>query len=243
MASWEFHTTQPINVHIRVASGDITVEAADTETVTVTVGSDREDAPNVKVDWDNGELRILAPTRSGLFNFRSEDLDVHVTVPLRSSCRIETASGDVRTAGELGTLTLQTTSGDVTVGQAEAAQVTCTSGGVRLHRCGDLRVKSVSGDVHVGTALGDVTCQSVSGDVWVGEVQRGSTEVQTTSGDITVTVVPGLSLRLDLSTMSGDVTSDLSQSGEGGGDIDVSVTCRSMSGDLRLMRAAPVSAP
>jgi DUF4097 and DUF4098 domain-containing protein YvlB len=242
MSSWEFHTTEPINVHIRIPSGDITVDAADTETVTATVGSDRDDEPNVKVDFDHGELRILAPTRSGLFNFRGADLDVHVTVPTGSSCRIDSTSGDVRTSGELSTLTLQTTSGDVTVDEAEAAQVTCTSGDVRFNRCGDVSVKTVSGDVHVGSALGDVACQSVSGDVRVGEVRGGRTEVHTTSGDITVTVVPGLSLRLDLSTMSGDMTSDLSQS-DGDGDIDASVTCRTMSGDLRLMRAAQVSTP
>jgi DUF4097 and DUF4098 domain-containing protein YvlB len=237
MGSWEFPATEPIAVHIRIPSGDITVAAVPTQTASVTARSSRGDASELKVAFDDGALSVLAPMRSGFFNLHSHDWDVHVTVPPGSSCRIDSASADVRCTGELGELSVQTASGDVTASQTQTAQVTTASGGVRLNRCGDLRAKSVSGDIHLGRADGDATCQSVSGDVWVGEVHGGRAEVQTTSGDITVTVVPGLALRLDLSTLSGDVSSDLSQS-DGAGGIDATVSCRSISGDVQLLRAA-----
>jgi DUF4097 and DUF4098 domain-containing protein YvlB len=241
MGSWEYPVTGPVKVHIRVPDGSITVDAAATQTATVTVQSRRGDGSEAKVVFEEGSLSVLAPMHSGLFRLRSSDWDVKVTVPPGSSCRIDSASADVRCAGELGELSIQTASGDVTAAQAATAQITTASGDLRLNCCGDLRIKNVSGDTHLDRADGDVACQSVSGDVWVGEVHGGRTEIQTTSGDITVTVVPGLSLRLDLSTISGNLASDLSQS-DGQGDIDASVSCRSISGDLRLLRASQLSA-
>jgi DUF4097 and DUF4098 domain-containing protein YvlB len=241
MGSWEFPATEPLTVRIRVPDGDITVTAAPTQTASVTVESGRGDDAEAKVHLDDGTLSILAPMRSGLFTMRSHAWDVNVTVPSGSSCRIDTASADVQCTGELGELTVQTASGDVAATQAQTAQVSTASGGLRLTRCGDLRARSVSGDIHLGRADGDAVCQSVSGDVWVGEVHGGRTEVQTTSGDITVTVVPGLSLRLDLSTMSGSVSSDLSQSAAESA-VDATISCRSISGDLQLLRAAEVTA-
>jgi DUF4097 and DUF4098 domain-containing protein YvlB len=236
MGSWEFPATGPITVHIRVPDGDVTVAAVPAQLAKVTVESSHGDVSEGKVQFDDGTLSVLAPMRAGLFNLRSHRWDVTVAVPLGSSCRIDTAAADVRCTGELGELTIQTASGDIAAAQAEKAQINTASGDVRLNRCGDLRAKSVSGDVHLGRADGDAACESVSGDVWIGEVHRGRTEAQTTSGDITVTVVPGLSLRLDLSTMSGDLSSDLGQA-DGEGGVDATISCRSISGDLRLLRA------
>jgi hypothetical protein len=241
MGSWEFPAAEPVKAHIRVPGGSVTVTAAATQTATATVESSRGDDSEAKVEFEHGTLSVLAPMRSGLFHVRSQEWDVHVTVPAGSSCRIDSASADVQCAGPLGELTVQTASGDINVAEAETAQVNTASGDVRFHRCGDLRARSVSGDIHLGRADGDVTCQSVSGDVWVGEVHGGRAEAQTTSGDITITVAPGLSLRFDLSTLSGDLNSDLSQT-EGGGDPDVTISCRSVSGDVQLLRASQMSA-
>lgn len=241
MGSWEFPVTGPIEARIRVPDGDITVAAAPTQTATVTLESGRGDISDARVEFAGGVLSILAPMRSGLFGLRPNDWEVNVAAPPGSSCRVDSASADVRCTGELGRLTVRTASGDVAAAHGETAQVTTASGDVRLDRCGDLRVKTVSGDIHVGRADGDATCQSVSGDVEIGEVHGGRTEVKTTSGDITVTVVPGLSLRLDLSTLSGSLDSDLSQTDAAGG-VDAAVSCRSVSGDLRLLRASQVRA-
>lgn len=241
MGSWEFPATGPVTVHVRVPDGAITVDTAAKQTASVTISSSRGDVSEAKVEFSDGKLSILAPMRSGLFNLRSHQWNVNVCVPPGSSCQIDSAAADVRCTGELADLTVQTASGDITAAQAGSAQVTTASGDIRLGRCGDLRASSVSGDIKLDRADGDATCQSVSGDVSVGEVHGGRTQVQTTSGDITVTVLPGLSLQLDLSTMSGNVSSDLSQSDRAAG-TDATIHCRSISGDLRLLRASGVNA-
>ncbi len=244
MASWEFPVTEPIDVRIRIPDGDITVTALPTKTATVhIVGDGRNDpASGVKVSCEAGVLSILAPDRSRLFSFHSPSFDVTVGVPPGSSCRVDTAAGDLRCSGELGALTARTASGDVTADQVTGpAEVNSASGDLRLGRSGPLRAKTVSGDIGVGTADSDVTAMSVSGDVLIERVTGGEINARTTSGDITVAVAPGLRLALDLSTLSGDASSELEDSGADG-EIVATVTCHSISGDVRLRRASPAAA-
>ncbi|HEV2377153.1 MAG TPA: DUF4097 family beta strand repeat-containing protein [Streptosporangiaceae bacterium] len=239
MATWEYPVSEPAEVRVRIPDGDITVTAAPTETVTVEVTpSGRSSLDDIDVDFDAGVVSVIARKRTGLMSMRSGSFDVDVTVPEGSACRVDTAAGDVDCRGELGSLIVTTASGDTNAERVSGtAEVSTASGDVRLGRAGDVQAKTVSGDVHVDTAGGDVTCHSVSGDVWVGQVRTGYTKATTTSGDITVTVVPGLNLRLDLSTLSGDMSSELAESG-GDGEIAVTLTCHTLSGDIRLKRAS-----
>jgi len=104
-----------------------------------------------------------------------------------STLRVDTASGDVRVRDVDGALSLRTASGDATVrrcggalaanlvsgdlsvGEAAAGlAVTTVSGEVRVHAAGggDIRVQSVSGDVHLAIKPGErlyVDAGSVSG--------------------------------------------------------------------------------
>jgi hypothetical protein len=56
------------------------------------------------------------------------------------------------------------------------------------------------------------------------------------SGDISVAVPAGIGVYLDLSAVAGDVRSDLEPSGSEG-DAGLSLHCRSISGDVRVVRA------
>ena len=107
-----------------------------------------EDARSLEVDTASGDIRVR---------------DIEGTLGFR------TASGDaaVRRCG--GTLTGNLVSGDLSVGEAAAGlSVTTVSGDVRVHAAGggDMRVQSVSGDVHLGIKPGErlyVDAGSVSG--------------------------------------------------------------------------------
>lgn len=242
MPSWEFPAEGPADVHIRIPAGSVAVTAAPTPSICVAVepadgfgGSDL--AGMTRVEYRTGRLDIAAPDDRRLFR-RSASLDVRVTVPPGSGCTADTASADVRCAGELGALGVHTASGDVTAEQATGeTDVTTASGDVRLDRCARTRVKTVSGDVLIGAAGGDVGAESISGDVQIGPVAAGRVTVTTTSGDITVAVASGTGVRLDLSTLSGDASSELDHGGPEGA-ADATVTCRSVSGDVTVRRAA-----
>jgi DUF4097 and DUF4098 domain-containing protein YvlB len=250
MASWEFPASTPIEAQIRIPAGEVRVRAEPTQTVTVDVepgmggwrgwlGSDP--LSDIRVDFESGRLRVTHRRQSGFLG-RSAGFDVVVRLPEGSSGEIDTAAADVRCDGTFSSLSVRTASGDVTAGHVlRSAEVQTASGDVELGQSGTVRVQTVSGDVEVGGSDADATCQSVSGDVEIGRIAAGRIDVKTTSGDITVGVVPGIRLRLDLATLSGDASSELSEDEEGSG-ITATLTCRSVSGDIRLRRAEGAAA-
>jgi hypothetical protein len=243
MTSWEFPAEGPVDLHVRIPSGSIAVTATSTQTISVRIlGDDGADgqAAAAGVEHQGRKLSITAPPRSRLLG-GTPALDVTVTVPSGSCCSAETASADIGCLGELGGLRARTASGDVTAERITGeTDVTTSSGDVRLQRCGAAaRLKSVSGDIRVDAAGGDTESQTVSGDVHIGGVAAGRITANTASGDITVAVVPGTGVQLDLSTLSGGARSELEpEDGPRDRAADASVTCRSVSGDVTVQRAA-----
>lgn len=103
--------------------------------------------------------------------------------------RAQTASGDLRCSSVAGPATFTTASGDLEIGAAGSrVEVKATSGNVRL---GELahgaRIVNVSGDVRVlALGEGDLRVRSVSGDVTVGVAQGVDlhVDVETMSGAV-----------------------------------------------------------
>jgi DUF4097 and DUF4098 domain-containing protein YvlB len=103
-----------------------------------------------------------------------------------------------------------------------------------------LKARSASGDVAVEEAAGDVSLTSASGDLRVGRMGEGSVQAKTMSGDVEVGVTPGKRVWLDLSSVSGRMESQLTDDDGAAGDgpAQVSLSLRSVSGDLRIRRVA-----
>jgi DUF4097 and DUF4098 domain-containing protein YvlB len=254
MSSWEFPVTEPIRLHVQIPAGDIRVIAEPGATV-ATVSLDgrgrRSDQliEETEVSFTGGTLSVLTPDKIRLLSNVSLDLVVHL--PEGSSAELRAASADIRCEGELSDLEARTASGDVT----GAARLTSASGDVRFGAAGgDVSVKTASGDVQVDRADGDLTAESASGDVHAGEiggsarvrtasgdarigsVRAGEADVNTVSGDISVAVPAGVGVYLDLSSMTGDVRSDLAAA-EVSNSAELTVSCRSISGDIRVSTA------
>jgi DUF4097 and DUF4098 domain-containing protein YvlB len=236
MPSWEFHGQDPIDLRVRIPAGDIAVSAAATQTTTVALdGSDRTVA-GTRVEFEDGTLSVIVPDQSGLFNDGS--VDVVVELPEGSSCRVHTASADLRCTGELAALDVHTASGDVSAERVSGhARVDTASGDVSLGTAGEAEVESASGDVRIGQVSGGVTVRTASGDVQVEAASGHRTDVNAASGDISVGVAPGIGVYLELSSLSGTVSSEL-EPGEETGGTDMTLQCRTISGDVRVSRAA-----
>ena len=105
---------------------------------------------------------------------------------------------------------------------------------------GGLIAKTASGDLRIGQAGRSAEVKTASGDVRIDSIAAGRADVTTVSGDVALAVVPGTGVYLDLSSVSGHVRSELdSDSGHGGtGEADLTLRCNSVSGDIRITRAA-----
>jgi DUF4097 and DUF4098 domain-containing protein YvlB len=260
MPHWDFPGSEPIDVSVDLASGRLILNAGPVSDTTVDVTPSRFSRnaekliDEVRVSFDHGRLEVAGPRRTGLFRGHAA-FDVTITLPEGSRAVARTASADITCNGELGALDAHTASGDITVARVTGhLQAETSSGDVRLDETGtaeirtasgdvrltwardDVSVRTASGDVNIASAAGDVAGNTASGDFRLASVARGSTEISTASGDVTVGVNPGVGVYLDLSSATGSAYSQLEETGPSD-DITLGVRCRTASGDIRIIRA------
>ncbi len=264
-----FSTAKPLDVSVRNQAGTVEITAADVAETTVEIvpndakGAELAERTRVQLSEDAGRLRIDVPDRRML---RQPALEIIVTLPTGSSLDVQTATADVQTRGVLDSATVTTASGDVSLAHVrERLEVTTASGDIHVgHGDGPVQIRSASGDVRVdvsgteasvqtasgavmiGRLSGDLTARSASGDVIVGSASAGSVQAKTMSGDVIIGVATGLLLWLDVSSLSGDVASELgpddsvagpgAEAGEHDSGPDLRISASTMSGDVLLRR-------
>src|SRR5215831_17428710 len=261
MPHWDFPGSDPIDASVDLAFGRVTLNAGPVSDTTVNVAPSRfsrnaeKMIDEVRVAFDHGRLEVAGPRRPGLFRGHAS-FDVTITLPKGSRCVVRTGAADLTCSGELGALDAHTASGDITAARVTGhLQAVTSSGDVRLDETGtaeirtasgdvrltwardDVSVRSASGDVTIASAAADVAGTTASGDFRLASVARGSTELSTASGDVVVGVNPGVGVYLDLSSATGSVTSQLTETGPSD-DIALGVRCLTASGDIRIVRAA-----
>jgi len=262
MTNWDFPCSEPVDISIDSwASGSIAVSGEPTSTVSVDVlpshdGANADDLlAEVQVSFDDGQLYVHGP-RLGSFR-RRKGLDLTIKAPAGSSCAAKTASADVSCIGDISALTVQTASGDVTADSVSGdVTVRSASGDVLLNKAGgkmsvntasgdiqatrvngEARINSASGDVAVGYCTGSVSAHTASGDIALSAVAVGRIELGSVSGDVDVAVVPGIGVYLDLASTSGSIRSELDESEGDASEAAVEIKCRTMSGDIRILKA------
>jgi DUF4097 and DUF4098 domain-containing protein YvlB len=259
MTSWEFPATEPIDLYVKLASGSVSISAKPTEIITVDVvpATDGRDAPaDVRVEFANGRLEAVEEPTTGLRRHHG-GTDLAITIPVGSRCTVRTASARVSCAGELGSLDAETASGeigaDVVTGPVKLNSASgrlrlgdagddvtahSASGQIWLQQAGgDISATTASGDLRVGTAAASVTVQSASGKIRIDSLARGDASLTSVSGTIEVGVAAGTNVYLDLSSLSGRVSSDLDPADQRDGDASLRLHCRSVSGAVRVARA------
>lgn len=155
----------------------------------------------------------------GRGNHDDYDSDLEIFVPSSTSIEAETVSADIEVAAIDGEQSLSTVSGDIdTVFASKRIELTAISGDIdAIGTDGDhsVVVSTVSGDVNVQNIIGVVRGSAVSGDLTITGPAIGRAELKIVSG----------SLDLDAKLTS-----------------DSQVRMESVSGDIRLRLAEPVSA-
>lgn len=258
-----FSTPDPIALHVNFPAGDLVVTASDRVDTTVEVTPERLDhgvvadyAESVKITHRDGVVQVKAPDSSRLR--RTPSLDIVVEVPTGSRVVVETASADVRIRGRLAGIEFSSASGDLDATHAATAIAKTASGDINLDvidgvatintASGDVRITEargpvtatvISGDLVIGKAASDATITSTSGDVSLRCVTSGKIGIRTTSGDATVAVHEGTAAWLDLNSLTGRVTSALTQDATEPSPAEqtVEITARSLSGGIAITRA------
>ncbi len=203
-----------VRVDVPVGS-DVTVVAgsADVE-VTGPIGAADFTTSSGDVSADDVAADFIAKSASGDFTIGA----------VGGNLKAQTASGDVRCSSVAGRAVFTTASGDLEVGAA-AKQV---------------EVKATSGDVRLGELAHGARVTNVSGDVRVLALDEGTLHVRSVSGNVSVGVVTGVDLHVDVETLSGEIRSDIPLDDTPGSrrrDASVELSVRSVSGDVAIERA------
>lgn len=222
--------TRPVEITLKVASGemDVVVTEGDAVQVTVTPEGGSFDQAVARVTWDGQRLEVrpvkAVDARSGIARaFRgSNSYDVAVELPrdLMTThggpgviARLDSASGDVRVADLTGELHLDSASGELGLDRISGrVRARTASGGITVDRVqGALSLATASGDVSISAGvLDELTINATSGDLNIEAVPtgRGALEIVSVSGDVYFGV--GLAawagpFGLEVQTVSGSV--------------------------------------
>jgi hypothetical protein len=268
MTTRTFPLSGPINLHVRIGRGSLTVTAQDDlpeASVTITARAADNDLPDhVSVGMDGRTLYVLARRQDGMLDMLSarrgddEAVDVAISVPSGTAMKIRTYTADVVVHGRSGgadvaagaaAIAMDEVDGDLrlrygsassTVGRVHGSVVVRSgSGDARFDEIdGDLQAGFGSGDLRIGAVRGSVRYRTGSGGTVLGSV-HADVDVTAGSGDVAIGLPAGLAARLDIKTGSGRLTSELPVDDDRTGDgPTIAVRARTGSGDVRLFRAA-----
>lgn len=226
----DLHGTEG-EIEIEITGNTEGIEVAESGN-TVTVSAQRGSG----VSFGSVRLRVGVPEGCDL-ELSGASLDVFAEVDL-GRVRGRTASGDL-SLRDLSSLSIRSASGDLrfeTV--AGDADITMASGDVfGAEIGGSLTAAVASGDIRVDSVRGDVDAKSASGDVWLARVTGREVRVKSMSGTVAVGVVRGTRVRLDISTLSGDIHRPTGSSDGTEPTRSMDLTVKTVSGDIRLTRA------
>jgi hypothetical protein len=272
MTTQTFPLTGPINLQVRVSHGSLIVTAQDDLTeavVTLTPRSkDSDILDRMVVELRGPTLYVTAPRQGGIFDLpifggrREKDaVDLTVTVPSGTAIKASSYTADVTVHGRCGgadiasgasDINLEHVDGDLRIRYGSGScvaervdgSVTSRSGAGKVRFgaiSGSLNAGCGSGELEAGSVRGSVHARSGSGGATLGAVY-GDVDLGSGSGSMSIGLPSGYPARLDVTTGSGRVTSDLPIENEPTSSISsgdpLTIRARTGSGDIRVFRAA-----
>ncbi|MGK4579128.1 DUF4097 family beta strand repeat-containing protein [Kitasatospora sp. HPMI-4] len=207
----KFDTPTPISAVLAVPAGRIQFIAADRADTTVEIlpadpskSRDVQTAEQTTVAYTDGVLRIHTPEpKNALLGNGS----VEVTVQLPAGSRVETraAACELRGVGRLGEVVFEGAYRRIRIDEAASVRLTATDG-----------------DVEVGRLTGPAQISTARGDIRITEAVRGTVQLRTQSGDITIGAAAGVSAALDAGTAHGRISNALRN--DGTTELDIHAT-------------------
>jgi len=212
-----FATPAPVTAILTVPAGSIQITAADRADTTVQIrpadpakARDVKLAARITAAYSDGVLRVTAPAANRVLGSTGA-VEVTIQLPAGSAVRATTASAQFTTTGPLGEVTLDSAQATVSVEQAATARITV-----------------VDGDITAGHLGGDAQLRTARGSIRITEATRGTLQLRTQTGAITVGAAAGTSAALDAGTTIGRVSNSLKNTGT----TDLTIHATTTVGDI-----------
>ena len=220
-----FETNTIDNLSVSWSSGNVKVEVAKTDKITVTVKPYLKKNNNDVVHYvnANGTLGIYSEKQSGWNLFDSfSSKDVVITVPADKrfdNIEISTASAEASIDGVKATdINTNTASGDtiVTNSQGDAVSMNSASGNVSVlnSEFTEIDTNVVSGKTEIDGKFKDFDSESVSGSVTINSLTEcEKIDSETVSGSVYITLPKSVNaVNVDFDSVSGSLNSEFGTS-------------------------------
>ena len=231
-----FEVQGPVEVEVRIPSGDIEVDATSDGRVDVElIAHDDEsqrlvDEARVELQDRHGRPSVIVelPNKRGSgfgfsLGFGRSGITCRIRCPHESGLSVRTKSADVSVRGTLGGLNVAGASCDVDVDRVSGGvNVKSASGDFSAREVGAANVQTASGDISIERANGPVSVNTASGDVSIDEAYD-NVNANTVSGDQSHdAVMQGV---IQAHSVSGDVSIGVRRGSK------VWLDCNTLSGD------------
>jgi DUF4097 and DUF4098 domain-containing protein YvlB len=241
-----FQVSGPVDLEVQTRSGDVIVRSGASGSVSIRAkiyvgdhwlfGSRHTDVSEIEqhppLRQDGNSIHIDNVT------VRDISVDYEITVPVDTTIRAHSGSGNETIESTHGNADVQTGSGDVKLSRLTGEiHVQTGSGNVRALEIagpvrggagsGDIEVQEIaSGDIDLRTGSGNVSVRGIqgalraeagSGDISAEGKQEGAWEIRTGSGNVRVRLPANAAFDADLSTSSGtlDVNAPITMTVQG----------------------------
>lgn len=206
-------------VSIHVTRGEVTIVAWSKDNVSVEgTRDDKSEGFEFRREGKTVYIEDEIEHRRG----HGEGTRITVSVPVHNDVKIEGVSTEVSVTGVDGEVGVELVSGNARVEQAGGrVKIETVSGNIDLKGGGEsVTLEAVSGRVSADTNATRLNASSVSGDVnVVNGTAVGRAEVSTVSGDLELTTYVTGDVDMELDSISGDIT--LSVIGDVDAHVDV----------------------
>jgi hypothetical protein len=215
-------------VQIELISGDIEIEAWDRNEVRIRV--DGDDALEVNPRRKRISIRNPGRRRRGFDWFGGGgDVDVSISVPVRSRIEAKTTNGTIRTQGVVGTLDLNSANGDIEArGGAEEARLETINASIDFEgHESRVDARTVNGSIELTGVAGELFASTISGSIRVEAGTLERVEMKTLSGSIELEGRLARRARANIKSFSGSVRLELPK------DTSARFDIQSFSGGIR----------
>ena len=211
------------SINVDVTSYDVELKESNNDTIKVEISGSKKNQDKFHVEEENGNLTINENGSSVCIGFC---LDGTITIYLPNqdiTYHHKSSSGNIYSDIDLGSVDINTMSGDVTLKNINDGTVSSTSGNINIRNANKLNVSATSGDISLDEPK-NLVANTQSGNIKVRSI-TSKMDITTTSGDINIS---SLSIKEDskAEARSGNIDIKL--------DKDVFIDATTRSGNIDI---------
>ncbi|NTU60778.1 MAG: DUF4097 family beta strand repeat protein, partial [Caldiserica bacterium] len=156
-------------------TGDISIECANE------IELESSQCQTVSVACDAGSIDIGSARTIAI---QTQDADINIGT-VTESLSIDSGTSDIEVE-EANQCSINTISGDISLGLIESASIQTLAGNVTIEECHKASIESTSGDIEIGVMQGDLSIKSVSSEIEIGDLDTSNTVISDVSGSINI---------------------------------------------------------